>query len=170
MSGLYPSRWRQDPQPLGRGGEIALVALTALLLALGLAALAGLGVAAALFGGGWVWPHSAQTSTRVLSGLIAGHPGRALPPRLAHRVPGRGAVYGCVAASELICIAVLITAAALVGRYRQPGDARGGMATRAQATRILGRSRVRAAAAIIRPDLHPDRHPRPVHSRGGGGS
>jgi hypothetical protein len=166
MSNLYPARWRQDPQTLGRGGEVALVILAAVLLALALAALVGVGVAGALFGGGWVWPHGTQGAGHELHGLLTGDAADGLPPALARRAPGRTAVNGCVVAAELIAVLVLGTAAVLVARYRQPGDARGGMATRSQAGQVLGASRVRSAATIIRPDLHARRRGAPL-SRGG---
>jgi hypothetical protein len=160
MSNLYPNRWRQDPQPVSRIGELALLACAALLLAAALAALVGLGAAAALFGGGWVWPHGTETAVHVLGGLLTGHPGRGLPPRLAARLPGPGEVYACVGMSELGCVALLVACGVLVARYRQPGDARGGMATRSQAAQVLGGARLRAVAPIIRPDLHTKRRRR----------
>ena len=145
---------RRDPQPLARGGELTLIALTGVLLLLALAALAGLGAAAALAGGGWVWPDGADTSGAVLGGLLTGHPGRGLPARLAGRVPGPAAVYGGVVIAELVMLTLAGVGAALFWRYHRPGDARRGMATRGEAAQVLGRSRLRAARAIIRPDLH----------------
>lgn len=145
---------RRDPQPMGRGGEVALVALAGVLMLLGLAALAGLGAASALAGGGWVWPHGSDSIGAVLGGLLTGHPGQGLPPELAGRVPGRAAVYSGVAAAELVMLALAGAGGVLFWRYHRPGDARRGMATRSEAAQVLGRSRLRAARAIIRPDLH----------------
>ena len=145
---------RRNPQPIGRSGEVALVALAAVLMLLGFAALAGLGAATALAGGGWVWPHGTDTIASVLGGLLTGHPGRGLPPELAARVPGPVAVYSGVAAAELTILVVAIVGGMLFWRYHRPGDARRGMATRSEATQVLGRSRLRAARSIIRPDLH----------------
>lgn len=145
---------RRDPQPMSRGGEVALVALAGVLLMLALAALAGMGAAAALAGGGWVWPHGSDTISAVLRGLLTGHPGQGLPPELAGRVPGRAAVYSGVAAAELVMLALASAGGVLFWRYHRPGDARRGMATRSEAAQVLGRSRLRAARAIIRPDLH----------------
>lgn len=145
---------RRDPQPMGRSGEVALVALAAVLMLLGFAALAGLGAAAALVGGGWVWPYGTDTVGSVLGGLLTGHPGRGLPPELAGRVPRPVAVYLGVAAAELAMVVVATVGGVLFWRYHRPGDARRGMATRSEATQVLGRSRLRAAGAIIRPDLN----------------
>ena len=139
---------------MARGGEVALVAIAGVLMLLGTAALAGLGVAAALAGGGWVWPHGSDTIGAVLAGLLSGDPGRGLPPELAARVPGPVAVYLGVAVAELVMLAVAAIAVVLFWRYHRPGDARRGMATRGEAAQVLGRSRMRAARAIIRPDLH----------------
>ncbi len=145
---------RRDPQPMSRGGEVAAVVLTGGLLLLALAALTGLALASALFGGGWVWPAGSDTAGQVLAGLLTGEPGRGLPAQLQARVPGSGAVYSSVAAAELVMLAAAGTAAALFWRYHRPGDARGGMATRSEAQRVLGRSRLRQARTIIRPDLY----------------
>jgi hypothetical protein len=147
---------RRDPQPLGRDGEVALVVLAFLPTAASVAGLVGLGIACQLFGGGWIWPRS-EVAVRVIAGLAAGHPGRGLPAALAARVPGPVAVYGCVAAAELLAVAVLLATALLTARYWQPNDPRRGMATRGQAAAVLGVRRLRAAKAIIRPDLYPPR-------------
>ena len=154
MSSTYPSQRRRDPQPLNRGGEVALVALAAALLAVSLAALAGLGCAALITGGGWVWPHGTTAATRVLGGLLTGRPGRGLPPRQGARVPGPVLTYGCVVVCELALLVVSILGGVLYLRWHRPGDARGGMATRAEAEAVLGVSRLRGARAIIRPDLY----------------
>lgn len=154
MSSLYPARWRQDPQSVGRGGEIAIVVLAVALFVLALAALVGVGAAAALFGSGWVWPHGTRAAAQELRGLMAGDPAAGGSPTLARRIPGRATVIACVAVAELVAVVTMGAAGVLVARYRQPGDARGGMATRSQAGQVLGASRVRAAAAVIRPDLH----------------
>lgn len=149
-----PNQRQRDPMAWSRGGEVAVVVIAAVLLALALAALLGLALASACFGGGWVWPHGADTIGRVLGGLLSGHPGLGLATADAVRVPGRGAVYGCVAASEVLLIAAAIAAAVLALRWIRPGDARRGMASRFEAQRVLGQSRLRESARLIRPDLH----------------
>ena len=89
-----------------------------------------------------------------LAGLLSGHPGRGLPPELAARLPGPIAVYSGVAVAELAMLTVAAVGGVLFWRYHRPGDARRGMATRGEAAQVLGRSRLRAARAIIRPDLY----------------
>ena len=151
MSG---SLGRRDPQPMTRDWEAPVLVLVGVAIALGLAALIGLGVAAWVFGGGWVWPEGSDTVGQVLGGLLSGQPGAGLAPELRARVPGPAAVYSCIAIAELIAVTLSITAAVLFCRNRRPNDARRGMATRAEATTVLGRARLREARTIIRPDLY----------------
>lgn len=145
---------RRDPQPLHQGWELAGVLAAGLLICLSLAALTGLGVASSLWGGGWVWPHGTQTMAGVLSGILHGHPGDGLPPDLRGRVASIAPVYVCVVGCELLLLAAGAAAAVLVTRYRRPGDARRGMATRREAADALGIRRLRAAGPLIRPDLY----------------
>jgi hypothetical protein len=152
-----PHQRRRDPSLLSRGWEVAVATIGGALIGLTLAALLGLGLASALWGDGWVWPHGTDTIGHVLGGLLGGHPGRGLPPAQARRAASPVPVYICVALCELALVALSITAAALVARYRRPGDARGGMASRRDAEQALGRSRLRAAKEIIRPDLYAHR-------------
>jgi hypothetical protein len=154
VSSVYPNQRRRDPQPLGRAGETALVAVCAVLVAVSLAALVGLGGACVVAGGGWVWPHGSSTITHTLGGLLSGHPGRGLPAVLARRVPGRVAVYSGVAVAELLLAGLAGAGTVAFTRWHRPGDARGGMATRSEAAAVLGVGRVRDAMAVIRPDLY----------------
>ncbi len=149
-----PYQRRRDPQPMGQGWEVAVAVIGGALLGFGLAALCGLGAASALFGRGWVWPHGTDTIGHVIGGLFTGHPGRGLDPRQARMVAGPLAVYLCVAACELAIIVASVVGGVLIARYRRPGDARGGMATRSEAEQVLGMSRLRGARDIIRPDLY----------------
>lgn len=127
------------------------------LIAVALAALTGLGIASALFGGGWVWPHGTDTVVRVLGGLLHGPPGRGLPPDQLRQVAGPVPAYACIAAAELVLLSGALTTAVLAVRYRRPGDARGGMATRREAEQALGLRQLRAGRAVIRPDRYPPR-------------
>lgn len=126
-------------------------------IAVALAALTGLGVASALWGGGWVWPHGTDTDVRVLGGLLHGQPGRGLPPDQLRQVAGPVPVYACIAAAELILLIGALTTAVLAVRYRRPGNARGGMATRREAEEALDLRQLRAGRAVIRPDRYPSR-------------
>src|SRR3954451_3627426 len=102
-----PPQPRRDPQPISRGWELAAAALGGAVIAVALAALAGLGLASALWGDGWVWPHGTETVIHVLGGLLHGDPGRGLPPGQLRQVAGPVPVYACVVVAELV---VLITA------------------------------------------------------------
>jgi hypothetical protein len=154
-----PSR-RRDPQPISRGWELAVVAAGGALIAVGLAALVGLGLASALWGGGWVWPRGTEAVTHVLGGLLRGDPGRGLPPNQLRRVAGPVPVYVCVAVAEFVLLTAAVGIAVLAARFRRPGDARGGMATRREAEEALGLSQLRAGRAVIRPDRYPSRNDR----------
>lgn len=149
-----PSQRRRDPQPLGRAWELATAAAGSALIFVALAALTGLGIASALFGGGWIWPHGTQTTIHVVDGLLHGHPGRSLSADQEQRVPAPVPVYVCVAVSELALLATAVLVGVLIARYRRPGDARAGMATRREAQQALGLSQLRTARAIIRPDRY----------------
>ena len=148
---------RRDPQPISRGWELALAAAGGALIAVALAALVGLGLASALWGGGWVWPQGTETITHVLGGLLDGNPGRGLPPDQLRQVAGPIPVYACVAAAELLLLTTAVIVAVLVARHRRPSDARGGMATRREAEQALGLRQLRAGRAVIRPDRYPSR-------------
>jgi hypothetical protein len=99
------------------------------------------------------FPEGGDEIVAGMTGLLSGHPGRGLPPDLAARLPRSVAVYGCVGAGEVLAVAAAAFAAVLVARYRRPGDARRGMATRYEAAQVLGIGRLRTARPVIRPDL-----------------
>src|SRR3954454_14781337 len=152
-----PPQRRRDPQPISRGWELAAAAVGGAVIAVALVALAGLGLASALWGEGWVWPHGTETVIRVLGGLLHGDPGRGLPPDQLRHVAAPVPVYACVAAAELVLLATAVISAVLISRYRRPGDARGGMATHGEAGQALGLRQLRAGRAVIRPDRYPSR-------------
>lgn len=155
-----PAQRRRDPQPISRGWELFAAAVGGALIAIALAALAGLGLASAMWGQGWVWPYGSETVIRVLGGLLHGDPGRGLPPDQLRQVAGPIAVYACVAVSELVLVSTAVTSAVLISRYRRPGDARGGMATRGEAEQALGLRQLRVGRAVIRPDRYASRSSR----------
>lgn len=145
-----PYKRRRDPTPMTQGWEVAVVGIGLGVILLVLAALAGIGVAAALFGAGWVWPHGTDTIVHTLGGFLGGHLGRGLPPADAHRLAGPATTWLCVVVCELIVIVGGITAGiAIAQRVRNDG-----MATRRDAELVLGLGELRSARAIIRPDLY----------------
>lgn len=147
---------RRDPAPLTAGWEVAFVAVSAVLLALGGAAVAGLSLAGALTGRGWVWPHGHAQVVAVVRGLAGGHPGAGMPGAGRH-LPGPVLAYCCVGAAEAAAVAATTALAVAWVRYHRPGDARSGMATPAEARDALGVGRLRAARHLIRPDLYTTR-------------
>jgi hypothetical protein len=77
-------------------------------------------------------------------------------------------VYAVVAVAELLLIlAAGILVARRLASYLRPGDARAGMASRAEAAAALGVGQLRRARAIIRPDLYGTRRD---HDRADAGS
>jgi hypothetical protein len=149
-----PYMRRPDPVGYSRGWEVPVLYLFAAVAGLGLAALIGVGLASAWFGGGWVWPHGTSEVGSVIGGLFRGDPARGFGQPRAALVASRGRVYGCVVVCELLMIAIGGWAGVLIGRYRRPGDQRSGMATRHEADQVLGKGQLRAVRSIIRPDLY----------------
>ena len=145
-----PYQRRRDPTGFTQGWEVAVAVIGLAVIGLALAALAGLGLAAAAFGGGWVWPHGVDAIGHTLGGVATGHPGRGLPPGDAARVAPPTLTYLCVAACELTVITgTALAGTALARRFRNDG-----MATRRDAEQALGVSELRRAREIIRPDLY----------------
>jgi hypothetical protein len=155
-----PYQRRRDPQPSSHGWEVAVLGITSVLVVLALAAVAGLGLASALAGGGWVWPHGNNAIGHVVGGVLTGHPGRGLDVRQSGLAASPTFAYIGIAVCEIAAIGLSIVASVLIARYRRPMDARSGMASRGEASRVLGLSRLRSARTIIRPDRYPSRHER----------
>jgi hypothetical protein len=152
-----PAQRRRDPQPLGRGWELPIVLVGGAAIAFVLAALVGLGLASVWWGGGWVWPRTTETITRVISGLLHGEPGRALPPDQLRRVAGPVPTYVCVALAELMLVAAAVLGGVGMARYHPRVN---GMASRSEASRALGVRQLRDARSVIRPDRYGSR---PAH-------
>ena len=148
---------RRDPQPLAQGWEVPVLAVIALTASVGAAALAGRGVAAAVAGGGWVWPVDGRTAMAGVAGLVTGSPGAGLTPAQVHRLPAGWVVYVGAGLGEVAAVLALVAAGMIARRWWQPNDPSRGMATRAQAAQVLGVRRLRSARAILRPDLYPPR-------------
>ena len=144
-----PCKRRRDPTPMAQGWEIPVVVIGLALIMVVLAALAGIGIAAALFGGGWVWPHGTDTITRTLGGILSGHLCRGLPPADARRLAATAVTYLCVGLCELVVVVGTVAVAVAISK-RMRND---GMATRRDTELVLGLGELRSARAIIRPDL-----------------
>ena len=146
-----PAQRRRDPLPLARGWELPVVLVGGAAIAIALAALTGLGLASAWWGGGWVWPQDATTMSQAVDGLLRGEPGRGLPPDQASRVAGPVPAYACVLLAEVTLLAVVVLAGVCVSRYRPRAS---GMASRRETSRALGVRQLHEARTVIRPDRY----------------
>ena len=147
---------RRDPYPLT--WEIPLGIVAAVLLVLAGGVHAGRAVANLLAGAGWALPARVEVFTS-LPGVLAGDAAAGLTA-LGGPVAGPALLWICLAVTELALLAV-IAAGAWAGMDRWgPGRLRG-MATRAEAERLLGLSRLRSVRAVVRPDLYGSDRRRP---------
>jgi hypothetical protein len=140
---------RRDPYPYT--WEIPLGVLTTLLLLAGLGAHLGRAIANWTAGAGWTWP-AGKALFASLPDLLAGDYSAGLT--LAHPGAGPGAVYGWITAVEVLLLAGMTAATWWALRRWGPGRMKG-MATAGEAEQVLGLTRLRVVAGIIRPDLHP---------------
>ena len=147
---------RGDPYPFTWEIPAAIIASVLLVLALGV----HIGRAAAnlLAGAGWSWPARDQLF-RSLPGILAGDGGAGLPGSL-HGGAGQSALWTAIGATELLLL-ILLGWALKIGLDRWGPQRVQGMATRAEAERMLGRTRLRKASAVVRPDLYGKQRSRP---------
>lgn len=135
----YPYTW-----------EIPVGALVAVLLTMVAAVQIGRSVANLASGNGWVFVDRAVLFTTV-GPVLAGDAGAGLPT-----VPNpatAGALWTWVAVSAVLVVVVLGWATKAAMDRWGPSRLRG-MATAAEAESMLGRSRLRRHAKVIRPDLY----------------
>ncbi|SFT82498.1 Type IV secretory system Conjugative DNA transfer [Geodermatophilus amargosae] len=110
------------------------------------------GTAAAMVGGGWMWPAGMRMLAASVGGLLTGDATAGLTAAQAAAAPTPGAVYTAVAGAAAVFLAA--TAAAVRVGQRVLGVPTG-LATRSEIAQVLGRSRLHRVAAVIRPDLPP---------------
>ncbi|GAB2863317.1 hypothetical protein [Nocardioides pacificus] len=154
---------RRDPYPWT--WEIpAAAALTALLVIV-LGIQCGRSVANLLAGAGWTWPDAnagafpspiGPAFWTSLPGVLGGHSDSGLPAPTPDGLAGRGVVWISVATTAGTLLIVAIGLGVWAHQRWGPGRMRG-MATAAEAEKILGITRLRKVASIVRPDLH-DKH------------
>ena len=139
---------RTNPYPFTWEIPAALTVGVLFLLLIG--AQTGRSVANLLAGSGWVFVDRSGLFTS-LGGIATGHPGAGLPT-LAHPA-SNNLMWGCIAAAELaVVISCVIALKWGLDRWG-PGRLQG-VATRAEAEALLGRTRLRKHAKVIRPDLY----------------
>jgi hypothetical protein len=147
---------RHDPYPFTWEIPAAIIAGVLLVLVLGI----HIGRAAAnlLAGAGWGWP-ARDELFRTLPGILGGDGGAGLP-RAFHGGAGQSALWTSISVCELLLL-ILLGWAFKIGLDRWGPHRVQGMATRAQAEQMLGRTRLRKASAVVRPDLYGKRRNRP---------
>jgi hypothetical protein len=151
---------RRDPYPWT--WEIPVAAALATLFVTAVGVQLGRSVANLLAGAGWTWPDTnagafpspiGTAFWTSLPSVLGGHADVGLPTPSPGVLAGRGLVWVSLAMTEL----ALLTATVWVGAWAYhrwgPGRMRG-MATAAEAEKLLGVTRLRKVAGIVRPDLH----------------
>lgn len=115
-------------------------------------------------GAGWTWPDpdAGQFTSPIgtafwtsLPGVVTGDSSAGLAQHEASngRLAGPSLTWGCLVVTELLVVVVLGWLAIFILQRWGPGRMRG-MATSAEAERMLGVTRLRKVAGIVRPDLH----------------
>jgi len=140
---------RNDPYPFTWEIPAAIIAVGLLVLVLGVHI--GRAVVNLLAGVGWGWP-SREELFRSLPGILRGDADAGLPGAL-HGGVGQSALWTSIGATELLLL-ILLAWSLKVGLDRWGPQRVQGMATRAEAEQMLGRTRLRKASAIVRPDLY----------------
>lgn len=138
-----------------RPSDVAWIAAAAFVLVISLSATAGVALACALFGHGWVWPNAVIDYARLLGGLVTGDPVHGLPAGRRPDAAGPAAIYALVAISLLAAVIALIALVrAVLDLLGENGSRTGGFATRSQARAALGSGALpRRRVREIRPDL-----------------
>ncbi|WP_137122955.1 hypothetical protein [Segeticoccus rhizosphaerae] len=133
--------------------EIPAMVLLAVLLVLVLGVQLGRAAANLLAGAGWTWPARDDLFVS-LPAVVRGDAGAGLHG--VAETAGAQLLWWSVAVAETVLIAVTVWA--LVVCLRRWGPYRPqGMASRAEAEALLGRTRLRTVAPMVRPDLYGSR-------------
>ena len=146
---------RRDPYPWT--WELPLGLVVAVLLVAALAAHLGRALANLTAGAGWAIPKRTELFTS-LPGLLSGDAAAGLTKTTGPVATATALLAWIVAVELLVLAAVLVALKVGLGRWG-PGRMQG-MASRREAEQLLGRSRLRRNAPIIRPDLYPSRRRR----------
>jgi hypothetical protein len=147
---------RHDPYPFTWEIPAAIAVSVLLILVLGIHI--GRAGANLLAGAGWGWPDRAELFASLPA--ILGGDGRAGLPHALHGAAGQSALWSSIGAAELLLL-ILLASALKIGLDRWGPRRVQGMATRAQAEQMLGRTRLRKASAVVRPDLYGKARSRP---------
>lgn len=139
---------RTNPYPFTWEIPVFLFTAVAFLLLMGVQV--GRSIANLIAGNGWVFVERPKLITS-LSGVLSGHADADLPGLLSPAAPGL--VWTCIGVVELLVM--IGCAVGLKWGLNRWGPGRlHGMATPAEAEALLGRTRLRKHAKVIRPDLY----------------
>ncbi len=140
---------RQDPYPVTWEVPLGIVVAIVMLAVLGLHM--GRGIANLLAGGWWGFPERARLFTS-LPALLRGDTAAGLT-HVGGPLAPRPMLWTCVTVVEVAIVVLVVVVVKLVLDRWGPGRVQG-LASRAEAERLLGRARLRRHAAIVRPDLY----------------
>jgi hypothetical protein len=140
---------RRNPYPYT--WEIPIGILTGWFLLSGLGIHLGRALANWVAGAGWTWPAGRALYTSIPA-ILTGDPAAGLV--LAGPPASPSSLQAWLIATQLVILAGYTTALVWAGRRWGPGRMKG-MASPAEAEQVLGLTRLRRNAPLIRPDLHP---------------
>lgn len=155
----YPWTWEI---PTAIAAVFALAAVTGVQLGRGLANLAA--------GAGWTWPAAdsgMSTPSPIgaafwtsLPGVLAGRAEAGLARPVPDQLAGPGLLCACIAATEVVLAGGLTWLIVYAWQRWGPGRLRG-MASTSEAEKLLGVTRLRKVAPLVRPDLY-GKQPQPA--------
>jgi hypothetical protein len=140
---------RHDPYPWT--WEIPLGIVLVILMVLVCGVHLGRGIANVWAGAGWAFPRRVELF-RSLPAVLRGDAAAGLDG-LHGSMASHTAVWTWVVATEVMLLAVSVWLSKLVLDRWGPGRLRG-MATRGEAERLLGVTRLRKVRSVVRPDLY----------------
>jgi hypothetical protein len=147
---------RHDPYPW-TWEPVALWGLM-LLMVLLLGVQAGRGLANWVAGAGFTWPPDDNVVSSIV-GVIGGDPAAGLaPPHQLDHLANPRLLHGSLIITEIVLLIAYGVATLFVLRTWGPWRVLG-MASREQAERLLGRTRLRKVADVVRPDLYGSKQP-----------
>ena len=154
---------RRDPYPWTWEIPVAIALVAVAVLVTGVQL--GRSLANLAAGAGWTWPTTdavpgsglgspaGAAFWTSLPGVLSGNPAAGLPSSATSGLAGPGLVWGSITLTELALLTLTGWAGTWLYVRWGPGRLRG-MATVAEAERLLGLTRLRKVAPIVRPDLY----------------
>ena len=159
---------RRDPYPWTWEIPVLVIGMTLFVMVIGIQL--GRSMANLLAGAGWTWPdtsagagYSSPLGTAFwtsLPGVVSGHAEAGLPAPVPVPLASPSLVWTSLALTEAALLTATIWIGAYVYQRLGPGRMRG-MATSAEAEKLLGITRLRKVSGIVRPDLYGKHAPKP---------